>query len=124
MLTRLSASFTKDGTYCNPDTYPGVSGEALARIVHTRFGWGSRGDFEGGDGVQEADFGLILGLSGLVRVAEWAPGVFLALMRKVWNKVLRWLKPSSLSCVNKCFFEVQPAGIAQRFAQARWKVSW
>ncbi len=27
------AVFTKDGTYCNPDTYPGISGEALARFV-------------------------------------------------------------------------------------------
>jgi hypothetical protein len=32
---------------------------ALARIDHTRFRSGSCGDFEGGDGVQEADFELI-----------------------------------------------------------------
>jgi uncharacterized protein (TIGR02246 family) len=25
--------FTKDGTFCNPDTYPGVGGEALANYV-------------------------------------------------------------------------------------------
>ena len=29
----LVATFTKDGTFCNPDTYPGVSGEALAAYV-------------------------------------------------------------------------------------------
>jgi predicted ester cyclase len=29
----LVAAFTKDGTFCNPDTYPGVSGEALAAYV-------------------------------------------------------------------------------------------
>jgi hypothetical protein len=29
----LVAAFTKDGTFCNPDTYPGVSGEALAAFV-------------------------------------------------------------------------------------------
>jgi hypothetical protein len=29
----LVATFTKDGTYCSPDTYPGVSGEALANFV-------------------------------------------------------------------------------------------
>jgi ketosteroid isomerase-like protein len=27
------AAFMKDGTFCNPDTYPGVSGEALAAFV-------------------------------------------------------------------------------------------
>jgi nuclear transport factor 2 (NTF2) superfamily protein len=26
-------SFTKDGTFCNPETYPGISGEALAAFV-------------------------------------------------------------------------------------------
>jgi hypothetical protein len=25
--------FTKDGTFCNPDTYPGIGGEALANYV-------------------------------------------------------------------------------------------
>jgi nuclear transport factor 2 (NTF2) superfamily protein len=30
----LVATFTKDGTFCNPDTYPGVSGEALAEYVN------------------------------------------------------------------------------------------
>jgi hypothetical protein len=29
----LVATFTKDGTFCNPDTYSGVSGEALAEYV-------------------------------------------------------------------------------------------
>src|ERR1700737_4426976 len=29
----LVGAFTKDGTFCNPDTYPGVSGEALATFV-------------------------------------------------------------------------------------------
>ena len=29
----LVATFTKDGTFCNPDTYPGVSGDALAAYV-------------------------------------------------------------------------------------------
>jgi steroid delta-isomerase-like uncharacterized protein len=29
----LVATFTKDGTFCNPDTYPGISGEALAEFV-------------------------------------------------------------------------------------------
>jgi SnoaL-like domain len=29
----LVATFTKDGTFCNPDTYPGVSVEALAAYV-------------------------------------------------------------------------------------------
>jgi predicted ester cyclase len=29
----LVACFTKDGTYCSPDTYPGVGGEALANFV-------------------------------------------------------------------------------------------
>ena len=29
----LRATFTKDGTFCNPDTYPGVSAEALAAYV-------------------------------------------------------------------------------------------
>ena len=29
----LVAAFTKDGTFCNPDTYPGVGGEALAAYV-------------------------------------------------------------------------------------------
>lgn len=29
----LVASFTKDGTFCNPDTYPGISGEALTNFV-------------------------------------------------------------------------------------------
>lgn len=27
------AVFTKDGTYCNPDTAPGISGEDLAAFV-------------------------------------------------------------------------------------------
>jgi hypothetical protein len=27
------AVFTKDGTYCNPDTYPGIGGEALAAFI-------------------------------------------------------------------------------------------
>jgi len=27
------AVFTKDGTYSNPDTYPGIGGEALAAFV-------------------------------------------------------------------------------------------
>ena len=26
------AVFTKDGTYSNPDTYPGIGGEALAAL--------------------------------------------------------------------------------------------
>jgi SnoaL-like domain len=30
----LVAAFTKDGTFCNPDTYPGISGEALAEFVN------------------------------------------------------------------------------------------
>ena len=29
----LVAPFGKDGTFCNPDTYPGVSGESLAAYV-------------------------------------------------------------------------------------------
>jgi ketosteroid isomerase-like protein len=29
----LVGCFTKDGTFCNPDTYPGISGEALAEFV-------------------------------------------------------------------------------------------
>jgi hypothetical protein len=31
MLTRLPPP--KDGTFCNPDTYPGISGEALAAYI-------------------------------------------------------------------------------------------
>ena len=30
----LVAAFTKDGTFCNPDTYPGISGEALAEFAN------------------------------------------------------------------------------------------
>ena len=56
---------------------------------------------------------------------KWAPGVFLALTMRVWEQGSALAETSSLSCVNKCFFfELQPAGIAQRFAQARRKVSW
>jgi predicted ester cyclase len=29
----LVALFTKDGTFCNPDTYPGINGKALANFV-------------------------------------------------------------------------------------------
>jgi ketosteroid isomerase-like protein len=29
----LVGAFTKDGVYCNPDTDPGVSGEALATFA-------------------------------------------------------------------------------------------
>jgi steroid delta-isomerase-like uncharacterized protein len=29
----LIACFTKDGTYCSPDTYPGIGGEPLANFV-------------------------------------------------------------------------------------------
>jgi predicted ester cyclase len=29
----LVACFTKGGTYCSPDTYPGIGGEALANFV-------------------------------------------------------------------------------------------
>jgi nuclear transport factor 2 (NTF2) superfamily protein len=29
----LVAAFTKDGVFCNPDTYPGIGGEALADFV-------------------------------------------------------------------------------------------
>ena len=29
----LVANFTKGGTFCSPETYPGVSGEALAAYV-------------------------------------------------------------------------------------------
>ena len=29
----LVALFTKDGTFCNPDTYPGIGGEDLANFV-------------------------------------------------------------------------------------------
>ena len=29
----LVACFTKDGTFCNPDTYPGIGGEELASFV-------------------------------------------------------------------------------------------
>ena len=29
----LVACFTKDGMFCNPDTYPGIGGEALANYV-------------------------------------------------------------------------------------------
>ena len=29
----LVGAFTKDGTFCNPDTYPGIRGEALAAFV-------------------------------------------------------------------------------------------
>jgi hypothetical protein len=29
----LVACFTKDGTFCNPDTYPGIGGEDLANFV-------------------------------------------------------------------------------------------
>jgi predicted ester cyclase len=30
----LVSSFTKDGIFCNPDTYPGINGEALATFVN------------------------------------------------------------------------------------------
>jgi len=69
-------------------------------------------------------FGLIRACRAWVGVAEWAPGGFLALTRRVWEQGPALAQTSSLSCGNKCFFEVQPAGIAQRFAQARRKVSW
>lgn len=39
----LVASFTKDGIFCNPDTSPGVSGEALADFV--RAVWKAVPDF-------------------------------------------------------------------------------
>jgi ketosteroid isomerase-like protein len=29
----LVAAFTKDGTFCNPDTFPGVTAEALAEYI-------------------------------------------------------------------------------------------
>jgi hypothetical protein len=29
----LVSIFTKDGTFCNPETYPGISGEALVNFV-------------------------------------------------------------------------------------------
>ena len=29
----LADAFTKDGTFCNPDTYPGINGEALSAFV-------------------------------------------------------------------------------------------
>jgi hypothetical protein len=29
----LVGCFTKDGTFCNPDTYPGIGGEELANFV-------------------------------------------------------------------------------------------
>jgi steroid delta-isomerase-like uncharacterized protein len=29
----LVAAFTKDGTFCNPHTYPGIGGEALAEFA-------------------------------------------------------------------------------------------
>jgi ketosteroid isomerase-like protein len=31
----LTACFTEDGIFCNPDTYPGINGEALAAHVKT-----------------------------------------------------------------------------------------
>ena len=101
-----------------------LQAQALARIAHTRFRSGSCGDFECGDGVQEADFRAHPALSGLVGVEEWAPGVFLASTMRVWEQGPPLAEASSLSCVNKSSFELQPAGIAQRFAQARRKVSW
>ena len=104
------------------DNKAGLGG--LARIAHTRFRSGSCGDFECGDGVQEADFRAHPALSGLVGVEEWAPGVFLASTMRVWEQGPPLAEASSLSCVNKSSFELQPAGIAQRFAQARRKVSW
>ena len=39
----LVATFTKDGTLCNPDTYPGVSGEAIA--AHVKGLWAAFPDF-------------------------------------------------------------------------------
>jgi len=30
----LVSCFTKDGIFCNPDTYPGINGEALATFVN------------------------------------------------------------------------------------------
>jgi SnoaL-like domain len=30
----LVSCFTKDGFFCNPDTYPGINGEALATFVN------------------------------------------------------------------------------------------
>jgi hypothetical protein len=39
----LVAAFTKGGTFCNPDTYPGVSGEALA--AYAKGLWAAIPDF-------------------------------------------------------------------------------
>ena len=39
----LVAAFTKDGNFCGPDTYPGVSGEALA--AHVKGLWTAFPDF-------------------------------------------------------------------------------
>jgi steroid delta-isomerase-like uncharacterized protein len=39
----LVSVFAKDGTFCNPDTYPGISGEALAEFV--RGVWAALPDF-------------------------------------------------------------------------------
>jgi len=33
-VNALVSSFTKDGIFCNPDTYPGINGEALATFVN------------------------------------------------------------------------------------------
>ena len=67
------------------------------------------------------------GLSGLIRPGSYRRaglfGFFSSTIR-VLSRVPRLAEASSLSCVYKWLFEVQPAGIAQRFAQARRKVSW
>ena len=39
----LVAAFTKDGTLCNPDTFPGVSGEAIA--AYAKGVWAAFPDF-------------------------------------------------------------------------------
>ena len=54
------------------------------------------------------------------RACSWG---FLAWIGRVWEQGSALAQTSSLCCVNKSFSEVQPAGIAQRFAQARRKVS-
>ena len=96
----------------------------LARIVHTRFLLRSLGEFEGS--------GCHLG--GKLWAHFWV--IRPDQCRRAGSCGFSCLDDESLgagSCVGsnqlvflwqKAFFEVQPAGIAQRFAQARRKVSW
>ena len=96
----------------------------LARIVHTRFLLRSLGEFEGSGchlrrqtlgpfGVIRPDQCRRAGSCGFSCLDDESPGagscVGLNKLAFLWQQA---------------FFEVQPAGIAQRFAQARRKVSW